>query len=280
MSNQFVWFREWVIGRRTLYQLSDESGKSISTLKRLFHRQLMRPIMFEYKTHSRCNLMIDGTYFKHDLCLILYQDNTIKYTQLYRFSDGEHCDEITEDLLNLKMMGVQPLSFTSDGHRAILKAIRLVFPDVPLQRCLVHIQREGLTCLTRRPQHEAGQQLRRLLLMLCKIDTHEIAQQWIMSFIEWYKKHEDFLNQRSFNTTTNRYWYTHKFLRRTSQMIKRALPEMFTYLFDKDIPKSNNGLESFFGHLKGHLNVHRGLSKAHQRAFILWYLHLKNQQRK
>lgn len=178
------------------------------------------------------------------------------------------------------MMGVQPLSFTSDGHRAILKAIRLVFPDVPLQRCLVHIQREGLTCLTRRPQHEAGQQLRRLLLMLCKIDTHEIAQQWIMSFIEWYKKHEDFLNQRSFNTTTNRYWYTHKFLRRTSQMIKRALPEMFTYLFDKDIPKSNNGLESFFGHLKGHLNVHRGLSKAHQRAFILWYLHLKNQQRK
>ena len=37
---------------------------------------------------------------------------------------------------------------------------------------------------------------------------------------------------------------------------------MFHYLDNNRIPKSTNGLESFFGHLKGNLNIHRGLSYA------------------
>ncbi len=37
--------------------------------------------------------LIDGTYFTWDLCLALCQDNTIKFTPLYRFSDGERLEE-------------------------------------------------------------------------------------------------------------------------------------------------------------------------------------------
>jgi hypothetical protein len=54
--------------------------------------------------------------------------------------------------------------------------------------------------------------------------------------------------------------------------IKNALPEMFHYLNNDRIPKSTNGIESFFGHLKGHLNVHRGLSQEHEKKFIKWLL--------
>lgn len=53
---------------------------------------------------------------------------------------------------------------------------------------------------------------------------------------------------------------------------------MFCYLDNPRIPKSTNGLGSFFGHLKGHLNVHRGLSPPHKKELILWYRFLKNKQ--
>ncbi|WP_245620834.1 hypothetical protein [Roseivirga seohaensis] len=72
------------------------------------------------------NLLIDGTYFKDGLCLILYRDNTIKYTQFYRLTDGEWFEELAEDLSNLLKLGVQVESITSDGHKALLKAIKLV----------------------------------------------------------------------------------------------------------------------------------------------------------
>ena len=51
---------------------------------------------------------------------------------------------------------------------------------------------------------------------------------------------------------------------------------MFHYLDNEKMPKSTNGLESFFGHLKGHLNVHIGLSKGHRKDFVRWYLFFKN----
>ena len=46
--------------------------------------------------------------------------------------------------------------------------------------------------------------------------------------------------------------------------------------------KSENmsSLESFFGHLKGNLNVHRGLSLANRKNFLKWYLYYKNQSNK
>ena len=67
--------------------------------------------------------MIDGTYFSNDLCLIIYRDNTIKFTQLYRISNGEWYDELKEDLENLHALGVKIESITCDGHKAILQAI-------------------------------------------------------------------------------------------------------------------------------------------------------------
>ena len=39
-------------------------------------------------------------------------------------------------------------------------------------------------------------------------------------------------------------------------------------------------LESFFGHLKDNLRIHRGLSFEHQQAFVKWYLHFNNEKKK
>jgi len=139
-NNRFVWFEKWVLERQTIEQISRDSGYSERSLKRYFHDYLLRAPTFKIYPSERVNLLIDGTYFTNNLCLVLYRDNTIKFTQLYRLSHGEVYEEIKEDLENLLKMGVDIESITCDGHRAQLKAIRKVCQHVVLQRCVVHIQ--------------------------------------------------------------------------------------------------------------------------------------------
>ncbi len=41
-----------------------------------------------------------------------------------------------------------------------------------------------------------------------------------------------------------------------------------------------NALESFFGHIKDQLRLHRGLSKEHIDNFIKWYLFFNDERKK
>jgi hypothetical protein len=50
---------------------------------------LRKAPLIHIKPSEKVNLLIDGSYFSNNLCLILYRDNTVKYIQLYRLTDGE-----------------------------------------------------------------------------------------------------------------------------------------------------------------------------------------------
>jgi len=208
--------------------------------------------------------------------LVLYRDATIKFTQLYRFSGGEHYTEIKEDLLNLLKLGVQIESVTSDGHKSILKAVKEVLPDAVLQRCLVHIQRDCRIWLTKHPKSFAGYDLKQITSKMHTIKNHYQLSFWLLDLHNWHEKYKGYISEKSYNLETDRYWYTHKMVRRSFMTIKRALPNMFHYLDNPKIPKSSNSIESFFGHMKGHLNIHRGISYNHRKQYLMWYLYFKN----
>ena len=55
------------------------------------------------------------------MCLVVYRDERVKATLLYRLTDNEWEEEITEDIENLKSVGVEIESITSDGGRSIIK---------------------------------------------------------------------------------------------------------------------------------------------------------------
>lgn len=226
---------------------------------------------------NNIHLRVDATYFKK-FCLLCYQDHDLGYTQLIRFSDGEHYREIKEDLTNLIRLGLHIESITTDGHKSILKAIKKSMPDVIIQRCLVHIQRMCLVWLTRYPKHLAGIELRGLVLMLLNIKTINDQLFWSMQLTAWYERHKEYLSERTINHQTGRYWYTHKLLRRSYFTIKRAMPNMFHFLTNPQIPKTTNGIEGFFSHLKNHLDLHRGLSVKNRINFIKWYIYLSNEK--
>ena len=261
-------------------QLASETGRSKSTIQRLFRTYLKEPPALSVYPSERVNLLIDGTYFTRDLCLILYRDSTIKFTQLYRFSDGERYEELKEDLENLLILGVQIESITCDGHRALLRAIRKVCPQVTLPRCVIHVQRMCRIWLSSNPKSIPGQELRRIVSTMHLIQSKQKLSYWLLELANWDARHHEFVHEKTVNPITGKYWYKHKLLRRSFSVIMSALPNLFHYLENPRIPKSTNGLESFFGHLKTNLNIHRGLSTRNRKCFLRWYLYFRNARRK
>lgn len=276
LSNQFIWFEKWVSERQVYKYLVRDSGLSQSTIQRLFRHYLKQAPEVLIRSKQQAHLLIDATYFPNDLCLVLYYDHDIRYTQLYRMTDQERYEQMREDLQNLKVLGVDIASITCDGHKGLLKAIRKVYPKVPIQRCLVHIKRQSQTWLTRYPKALVAQELLQLSKQITKLKTHEQRNQWLADLHNWYLGYKDYINEKSFNPATGRYWYKHKMLHQTASLIIKAIPDMFHYLDNPQIPYTTNRIESFFGHLKEKLEIHRGLRPQAKRNFIKWYLHFKN----
>ncbi len=65
---------------------------------------------------------------------------------------------------SLQEKGLNPTFITTDGEQSVLRAIRLVWPRARLQRCLYHIQHEGMRWLRTYPKTEAGKALRAILI--------------------------------------------------------------------------------------------------------------------
>ena len=275
-KNQFVWFEKWISERQVYKYLVRDSGLSQSSLQRLFKHYLEQAPEVAIRSKVKAHLLIDATYFPNDLCLVLYYDHDIRYTQLYRMTDRERYEQMREDLENLKVLGVDIASITCDGHKALLKAIRKVYPHVLTQRCLVHIKRQSQTWLTMCPKAPVAQELLQLSKRITYLKTYEQCNQWLADLYYWYERSKVYVDEKAFNQDTGRYWYRHKMLRQTTTLIIKAIPNMFHYLDDPQIPYTTNRLESFFGHLKEKLEIHRGLRPRAKRNFIKWYLHFKN----
>ena len=249
---------------------------SQSSLQRLFKRFLTKAPTVAIRSKSKVHLLIDGSYFPGNLCLVLYYDHDLRYVQLYRHTNQEKYKEIREDLKNLKKLGVEVYSVTCDGHKAILKAVRNVLPNAIIQRCLVHIKRQAKNYLSERPQTQAGIELLRLSRQITNIKNHEQSNEWLLCMKVWIDSYHDFVCEQSHNPATSRQWFKHKNLHAAYQLILNAIPNMFFYLDDPEIPRTTNRLESYFTHLKEKLTLHRGLRLEAKKNFIKWYLFFKN----
>lgn len=279
-KNMFVWFERWILGKQSIVQLSRQSGYSERTLKRYFYKQLPTCPQWQIQRREKVNLLIDGTYFTNKVCLLLYRDNNIKMTILYRLTEREALRDLKEDLQNIKDIGIEIESVTCDGAANIIKAVREVCPEAVLQRCTFHIAHEIQTWLTKKPKSDAARELLEMVRYIACVETNDDAQIWMKAFVDWYRKYDEFINAKSRDEENERWWYTHKMLHRSATHIMRALPDMFCYTRHPNVPKTSNSIESFFGHLKDNLRLHRGLSEQHFKDFVKWYLFLQSNQGK
>ena len=123
---------------------------------------------------------------------------------------------------------------------------------------------------------QASKELLYISNQITAIKTPEQCSLWLLQLHNWYQFHKNTLLEESFNPLKNDYWYTHKSLHQAYTLISNALPHLFAYINDPEIPATTNRLESFFKHLKEKLLLHSGLRLEAKRNFIKWYLHFKN----
>lgn len=170
----------------------------------------------------------------------------------------------------LREKGLSPRCITMDGEQGVMRAIKEIWPDVTIQRCLYHIQSQGMSWLRTYPKTEAGRDLRYLLSTLCSIQTVKERDLFIQKFYQWLEHYEDFVQSLPKNQVA------FKDLKRTVSLIYNALPNMFHYLDDPYIHKTTNTLEGFYSRLKSDYQRHRGLTQTRKIQYLKWYCYYKN----
>ena len=173
---------------------------------------------------------------------------------------------------DLKDRGLYPDYLTMDGEQSVMRAIRIVWPKAAIQRCLYHIQREGMRWLRTHPKTQAGSELRALLSRLSAIKSFKDRDFFFDLYHQWLVAYKDFVWSLPNSTVA------FKDLKRTTVLLKNALPDMFHYLKDPNIHHTTNALEGFYSRLKADYYRHRGLSHEHKLNYLSWYCYFKNQQ--
>ena len=264
------WFQLWVGESYSVRQLCQLSGYSRSKLNRIRQYWLPKLPLEEMNYSLFKYLVYDGTYFHKDGCLINLMNAPDQKIISYIYTQKEGYYNVLDWFKRLKEKGLNPQCISMDGERSVIKAIKTIWPHVKIQRCLWHIQREGMRWLRTYPKTQAGRDFRYLLSSLCAVRSLPGRDLFINSFESWLHKYEDFIS------SLPRTVVAFKDLKKTITLIKSALPDMFYYLSNSAIYSTTNVLESFHSRLKADYRRHRGLTRKNRINYLAWYCYLKN----
>lgn len=215
-------------------------------------------------------MIYDATYFHKDGCLLNLMDATNQKIIDHRYVRKESFADAYPWFMSMKEQGLSPQFIITDGERSILRAMQVVWPQAKFQRCLYHLQHEGMRWLRTYPKTQAGKALRDILSRLSWIKTTDEKDAFLQEYRNWVEQYRDFVLSLSRTSIAS------KDLRRTMVLINNALPDMFHYLEDSHVHATTNALEGFHSRLKSDYQRHRGLSKEHKIQYIHWYCYFNN----
>ncbi len=250
-------------------QLSSQSGHSPRKLYRMISHYLEQtPPQFDLGLQGRQHFILDGTFFHRPQGLIVLMDGVTHTLVSGQYGVSESSEsQLLAFLEPLVRDGLHPLSFTVDGNPQVTRVLRRVWPGVAVQRCLIHIQRQGLVWCRNAPTTTYARKLRNIFLQVTRIRTKADRDAFISLIQEW---EDNYGSQIRHRPETGQVFSD---IKRARSMLLRALPDMFHYLDDPLIPISTNSLEGYFSRLKARYRQHRGLRKENRNGYFQWYFH-------
>ena len=214
------------------------------------------------------HLILDGTFLHRPRSLIALMDAENRQAMTGQYPVSENSEpQLTAFFDRLIRDGLCPRSFTVDGNPNVINVLHKLWPGITIQRCLVHIQRQGLSWCRTFPKTPYAQKLRKIFLQVASIRSQAQRDRFLMAVREWEGKYS---LQISGRPETGQVFSD---IKRARSMLLRALPDMFHYLDDPQIPMSTNSLESYFSRLKTRYRQHRGLSKQKRANYFQWYFY-------
>nr|WP_276320059.1 IS1249 family transposase [Alloscardovia theropitheci] len=223
-------------------------------------------------------ILIDGIYLPYKWCLLIAMNT--HHVLAWQWCHRENTAAYKALLEQL----VEPECVCLDGGPGAHRALHETWPDVRIQRCLVHVARNIRVYLTSKPRTIAGKSLLTLSKKLLRIHTQEQAIQWQQDINQWYQTygyviHEVTANPR-YPYESPAWWYTHARLRKAYRLLERLIRKqhLFTYLNThqenhQHLLNSTNRLEGGVNKtIRRLLSLHPGLSQDHMRCAIEWTL--------
>ncbi|HEV3244801.1 MAG TPA: transposase [Candidatus Paceibacterota bacterium] len=195
-------------------------------------------------------LILDATYIHRNfLCALVAIDERDRI--FWRFAKYESFAAWAKFLSEFS----EPKVLVMDGQKGLFAAARTLWPHVRIQRCQFHVISFCIQYLGRHPKEEVGQVILHLLYTLKEVKTPDRRDEWIKAYKGWETRYERFFNAR------NRFGaFEYPRLRSVRFIIRKALPNLFTYIDIPETPNTTNLVEGWVNSaIAEALRRHRGL---------------------
>lgn len=277
-TSRYQLFVLWLTGTKSLTEIARSRNISRQTLTAWFRpfRQY-HPVPSVPDEHMIV-LVIDGLYLEsRSHCVLI--GKTPQRVVFWLFAEREtyaswrlFCQQVPA-----------PRVVVCDGQRGMRSAIRDVWSQTRIQRCIMHVFQLATARLTRRPKTEAGKELRMLIHELLMVRTRRKKRRWIRAYRGWRTRHDAFLKERTVGQQPGKkrtWWYTHKRIRSIRALLDNALPELFAYIGHPEIPRTTNHVEGGINsRLSELLYRHRGISPDEKEILVSTFLSQKQGQK-
>jgi hypothetical protein len=258
----------WLGGKDNLREIAERYHSTRQTLWRHF-----RPIFsFPFEPSiprqpAMHTLILDATYIHgNSLCALVAIDERDRV--FWRFAKYESFAAWANFLSNFP----EPAVLVMDGQKGLFAAARTLWPHVRIQRCQFHVISFALQHLGRRPKDEVGKVMLHLLYTLKEVKTPERRDLWLRAYRGWETRYERFFNARN---KLGAFEYPR--LRSVRFVMRKALPNLFTYIDIPDTPNTTNLVEGWVNSaIAEALRRHRGLHEHEKKTLVAIVLsHLK-----
>ena len=185
----------------------------------------------------------------------------------------------------MKKISAFPCAIVCDGQKGMIKAIKLRWPGVIIQRCQFHVIHQVNILLTKYPETLAAQTFKKLVGSIILVKTKDDLKIWLIAYKQWYLEYKEFLKERTYQEgrtpTGRRKWhYTHGRLHAAHSHLKHAYPNLFQYIRFPQIPNTSNRIEGGINaQIQRHIDRHRGTTLFQRRQIIAAFLREKQTEK-
>jgi hypothetical protein len=258
-----VFWREYVFGKQTYKQLSEEYNIGIRTVQRRIDALIVKVKPIE---PGQAVIIMDTCYFGREFGVMVLRDYYTRRNIYWRYVKHENMAEYLAAIETIRRQGWDIRAIVCDGKRGLFTA----FGNIPVQMCQFHQTMIVTRYITKRPKIQASRELKEIVTLLTKTDKESFSG----ALLDWFHQWRDFLNEKTYapaSSGSKRKWhYTHHRLRSSYKSLSYNLPYLFTWYdnLQLTIPNTTNSLEAVFSDLKNKVRVHAGLKMNRKQKLI------------
>jgi transposase-like protein len=262
----------WLGGKDSLQEIAARYGSTRQTLWKHFRPLLAFPFEPSIPQEPIHTLILDATYIhSNQLCALVAIDE--KDRVYWRFAPYESYDAWYRFL----KLFPKPEVVVMDGQKGLFLAATRLWPFTGIQRCQFHVVSFVSQYTGRRPKDGPAREILDILYQLKNSKTPEGRDRWKILYHNWERKYQPELYAK--NVWGN---FQYPRLRSVRFIIRKAMPNLFTFLEYPDCPNTTNLVEGWVNSAVAEaIRRHRGITAEEKKTLVSIILsHLKRKNHK